>query len=274
MEERIIEINGKRLYCIHGGKGVPVVMFHGIPTNSMLWENMIPLMEQSCSIYAFDLLGFGRSEMLDSSEINIMSQSGFFIDVFHKLGLKNAVIVGHDIGGGIGQIMAVRSRGLIRAMVLVDSVCYDSWPIELLKVERKVEMLFEHLPPDVIRELFIKYISDGMYNKGNPDRWIHKYWEYFEGASGIERFLRAVKSLDNRYTMEIVPFLYKINMPVLILWGKHDPYIRMSYGYRLSEDIKNSTIEIIEDAGHFLPEDQPEKAAASILKFLKSLESG
>jgi pimeloyl-ACP methyl ester carboxylesterase len=65
--------------------------------------------------------------------------------------------------------------------------------------------------------------------------------------------------------------LHNINIPVLILWGRHDEYIRLSFGYRLSEDIKGSKIEIIDKAGHFLPEDQPVLTAELMDRFIKEI---
>lgn len=269
MEEYYIEVRGKKIFYKHSGSGPVMVLLHGIPTHSALWDDMIIVLRKSYSVYAFDLLGFGESERLDSFEINIKSQARFFFDVFEKLSLKDIIIVGHDIGGGIAQIMAVSNPGIFKAMVLIDSACYDSWPIKLLSAESRLEMLFNHLPHDVLYDLFTGYIRDGLYNKEKAEKIAGKYWKYVGEGQNIKSFLEAVQSFDNKYTLEISRMLSTIRMPVLIIWGKYDAYIRMSFGYRLSEDIRNSDIEIIDNAGHFLPEDQPEKAADIISNFLR-----
>lgn len=271
MEQQIIKVGGKSAYYVKSGKGRPLVLLHGMPTNSSLWEKMMPYLASKYSVYAFDLLGFGKSSRPDSSEIDIMSQAAFFMNVLKRLGLSDIVLVGHDIGGGIAQIITIRNKVKIKALILIDSVAYDSWPIEPLKTERKVEMVFEHLPDDVIRELFTRYISNGVFNKDKAGEVADKYWKCIEQPDGIPSFLKAVKSLDNGYTMEIAPLLYRIKVPTLILWGRHDPYIRLSYGLRLSEDIKNSKFEVIDEASHFLPEDQPERASKHILEFLDGM---
>jgi len=268
--EYYIEVRGKKTFYKHWGDGPVMVLLHGIPTHSGLWDHMAEYLSKNYSVYAFDLLGYGESQRLESSEINIKSQARYFIEVFEELSLKNIVIVGHDIGGGIAQIMAVLNPQAFKAMVLIDSVCYDSWPIRLLRAENKLEMVFNNLPHDVLYELFTNYIRDGLHNKENAEKIAKKYWKYVGEQRNVKYFLEAVESLDNKYTLEISKMLDTIRMPVLILWGKYDAYIRMSFGYRLSEDIRNSVIEVIDDAGHFLPEDQPKKAADLIDNFLKS----
>lgn len=245
-----------------------MVLLHGIPTDSSLWDRMISYLQREYSIYAFDLLGFGQSEKLESSQLDLKSQAEFFLEVFRELSLKDIIIVGHDIGGGIAQIMAVRSPGTFKAMVLMDSACYDSWPIQLLSAGQKLELLFQNLPKDVIYDLFKGYIEDGLYNKDKAAAVANKYWPLLQDDEGIETFLKAVESFDNKYTIEVSQLLYNIRMPVLILWGRHDKFIRLSYAYRLNEDIRNSTMSIIENGGHFLPEDQPKDAAQMIDSFI------
>lgn len=270
MEKLIVSVKGRKVFYNHWGEGQTMVLLHGIPTDSRLWDSMIPYLEPYYSVYAFDLLGFGRSEKLDSTKLDLRSQAEFFLDVFKELSLKEITIVGHDIGGGIAQIMAVESPKVFKSMVLMDSACYDSWPIQLLTAGQKLELLFQHLPQDVLYDLFKGYIEEGLYNKDKADAIAEKYWPLLQDKDGIETFLKAVESLDNRYTIEVSRYLYDIRMPVLILWGRHDKFIRLSYAFRLNEDIRNSQISIIEEGGHFLPEDNPEETAKTIHDFIKN----
>lgn len=271
MKECEITLRGLSVNYKHTGSGQPLVFFHGIPTNSSLWDGVISNLSGQYSIYAFDLLGFGKSSKTDSSLLNIKAQAEFFKDVLEKIGIVNPVICGHDIGGGIAQYFALLESFKVRAVVLIDSICYDLWPIELLSTESSVRTLFRNLPAEIVGELFQKYISGGIYNKDRTPEVVEKYSGFIKDEESTNAFLETVKSFDHKYTMELVPLLYKIRIPVLILWGRHDNYLKPSCAYRLSEDITGSKIEIIDDAGHFLPEDQPDKVAQSIDRFMKAL---
>jgi pimeloyl-ACP methyl ester carboxylesterase len=48
-----------------------------------------------------------------------------------------------------------------------------------------------------------------------------------------------------------------LNIPVLLIWGAHDRFQPVEYGQRLANALQNAKIEIVETAGHFLPEDEP-----------------
>lgn len=274
MEEYEITIRGLNVHYKHTGSGQPLVFFHGIPTNSSLWDGVIYSLSREYSIYAFDLLGFGKSSRAGSNLLDIKSQADFFREVLSSLKIQNPIICGHDYGGGIAQYFAVYERSSVRAVILIDSVCYDLWPIELLSAENTVRTLFEHLPVDIVHELFEKYISGGLYNKDKAPDVVKKYSGFIENEKAINNFLEIIKSFDYKYTQEIVPLLHKIRIPVLILWGRHDTYLKPSCAYRLNEDIRRSTIKIIDDGGHFLPEDQPKEVAQSIDSFAEHIDSG
>lgn len=59
----------------------------------------------------------------------------------------------------------------------------------------------------------------------------------------------------------------KLALPTLIIWGKKDTFQPLQLGERLARKMVNAQITIIEEAGHFLPEDAPEALAACITEF-------
>jgi pimeloyl-ACP methyl ester carboxylesterase len=67
------------------------------------------------------------------------------------IGLDRAVLVGHDLGGGVAQIVAVQHRELVRGLVLMNAIAYDSWPIPSVKAMQALGPLVERLPKGVFR---------------------------------------------------------------------------------------------------------------------------
>jgi pimeloyl-ACP methyl ester carboxylesterase len=78
----------------------------------------------------YDLLGFGRSERPRGRDTSVAAQAELLPKLLDTLGIEAAHIVAHDIGGAIGQILAVRYPDRIRTLMLIDTVTYDSWPSE------------------------------------------------------------------------------------------------------------------------------------------------
>jgi len=60
----------------------------------------------------------------------------------------------------------------------------------------------------------------------------------------------------------------KINIPVLILWGRNDGWISLESAYRFNSLIKGSELAVIDNAGHVSMGEQPEAANNKILEFL------
>jgi pimeloyl-ACP methyl ester carboxylesterase len=57
-------------------------------------------------------------------------------------------------------------------------------------------------------------------------------------------------------------------MPVKILWGAEDEWQPVAYAKRLARDIPGADLGIIQEAGHFLMEDAPEKVVTEVWDFL------
>ena len=63
-----------------------------------------------------------------------------------------------------------------------------------------------------------------------------------------------------------------IDIPALVIWGKDDSALPVSSAYKLSEELQNSTLRIIDKCGHIPQEEYPRKTAEEINKFMQSLK--
>ena len=77
---------------------------------------------------AIDLLGYGDSDKPSDADLGIQAQSEIIFQALSALGWKRATIVGHDIGGGIAQLVAINHPEILDRLVLIDSILYDSFP--------------------------------------------------------------------------------------------------------------------------------------------------
>ena len=93
-----------------------------------MWR-IIPELAKTHRVIAPDLLNYGKSDKPNDADVSINAQSSIIAKLMDVLGARRADIVGHDIGGGIAQLIAVNYPEKIRKLVLIDSICFDSWPI-------------------------------------------------------------------------------------------------------------------------------------------------
>jgi len=72
--------------------------------------------------------------------------------------------------------------------------------------------------------------------------------------------IRGDDTLDNR--------LHAINRPTLIVWGRDDKLIPLSFGERFHQEIANSQLRIIDNCGHMPQVECPDEFTGAVLKFL------
>jgi len=111
MRGEFVDLNGVRLYYYAAGTrgaGEPIVFLHGFPTSGHLWNDVVPLVPAGHRVVVLDLLGYGRSDRPLGRPVSIRGHAERVIELLDLLGINYACVVGHDVGGGIAQWLAVR----------------------------------------------------------------------------------------------------------------------------------------------------------------------
>src|SRR4051794_31198572 len=122
-------VDGVRLAYRDRGEGDPVVFVHGTPSYSYEWRHVVPAVEAAGSrVITYDLPGYGDSEPRLDRYTRVVAQTVLRVGLVDALGVGPAGLVTHDIGGAIGQRMAVLLPDRVSRLMLIDSVSYDSWP--------------------------------------------------------------------------------------------------------------------------------------------------
>jgi pimeloyl-ACP methyl ester carboxylesterase len=112
------------------GQGEPVMLLHGIPTWSFLYNEVIPLLARHSRVIAPDFLGHGYSDRRDFFDRSLSAQTDMIIRLMDHLDIARADFVGHDTGGGVALIMAIHDPERVARLVLTNVVAYDPWPID------------------------------------------------------------------------------------------------------------------------------------------------
>lgn len=252
----------------HAGEGQPVILIHGIPTNSGLWRNVIPILAEQFAVYAPDMIGYGASDKPTDKDLSVAAQADYLADFMDAVGVDAAHLVGHDIGGGVVQVFTVRHPDRVRRIVLIDSVAYDSWP------EPGIARLKDPAWDEIMQRLdiakgFRKGLEQGMVQKERlTDEVVDLYADPFRDLEGRMAYLRVARALDNRDLLDIADQVEVIDKPVLILWGAEDIFQSVEYGQRLADALADARLIVLDGAGHFVPEDQPEVVAQHVREFL------
>lgn len=272
MNTKLIEghtyIGGHKIAFLELGQGSPVILIHGIPTNSHMWRKIIPQLAANHRVIAPDMLNYGQSAKPESADVSINAQSRMIIQFMRSLGIRSADIVAHDIGGGVAQLIAVNDPEAVRKLVLIDSVCFDSWPIPefepLQNPDAETAMSLE-----TFVSMMRGFMPTGVLNKSAmTDDVIDLYLSPWSTEDGKRAFFRNLRRLNKEYTQAIADELKNLRHQTLVIWGDHDPFQKPEYATRLAVTIPGAELAWIKDAGHWLIDEKPDEVAECIKNFL------
>ena len=268
MESKFVEAGGVRMRWEAAGEGPPVVFVHGIPTSPRLWRHVVPRVEGRA--LAWEMVGYGASirEGWDR-DISVARQAEYLAGWMREVGLEDgAVVVGHDLGGGVAQILAVRQPELVQGVVLMNSICYDSWPIPSVNAMGAMGSAVERLPNSVFRQVYSAFLHRGHDNRERARESIDEHWPYYERAGGAAAMIRQVRYLNVNDTLAIADQIPSLKVPTRLVWGAADQFQKIGYGYRLAYEL-GAPLDRIEEGKHFVPEDHPEEVAAAVNELLE-----
>ena len=268
MESKFVEAVGVRMRWEEAGEGPPVVFVHGIPTSPRLWRHVVPRVEGRA--LAWEMVGYGASirEGWDR-DVSVARQAEYLAGWMREVGLEDgAVVVGHDLGGGVAQILAVRQPELVQGVVLMNSICYDSWPIPSVNAMGAMGSAVERLPNSVFRQVYSAFLHRGHDNRERARESIDEHWPYYERAGGAAAMIRQVRYLNVNDTLAIADQIPSLKVPTRLVWGAADQFQKIGYGYRLAYEL-GAPLDRIEEGKHFVPEDHPEEVAAAVNELLE-----
>ena len=256
--ERSCTVEGHALTYRRLGEGEPMLLVHGITTWSFLWDGLLERLARHHEVLAVDLLGCGHSAKPLDASYALRDHARRLAGLVDALGIGPVHYVGHDLGGGIGQILAVRSREKLRSLTLANSVAYDFWPVQPIIALRT----------PVIRQLvlatfdlgsFRLVIRRGLHHKEKlTPELLARFREPFSTEAGRKGFLHFAHCLDNGDLTAIADDLARLDLPVTVAWGDADVYLSFGIAERLVAGIPGCRLERSATAGHFAPIDEPE----------------
>jgi len=264
--------SGDPIYYRHAGMRndtTPILLIHGIPDSSESWAPILERLSKAHAVYAVDLPGYGYSVWPDDRNFSLSAQAEYLREFMDRLGLKRAIVVGHDIGGGIAQILAVREPQRITHLVLINSVMADEWPVLEVRMLRTPFIgiaTFTMLEDPIWRYMLWKGFADT--GKITPEVR-QKYGRWFQGTAGRRRLVRNARALNNTDLTKLSPDIAKLPVPTLMLWGHQDRFLPDTSALKTCGQMPNCQFLYLEQAGHFVLDEKPGEIANHIRLFIQ-----
>ncbi|MEJ2633390.1 MAG: alpha/beta hydrolase [Acidihalobacter sp.] len=247
------------------GDGPPLVAIHGTPFSSQVWRRIVPLLADRRTVYYFDLLGYGQSEMRDGQDVSLGVQNRLLTALFKEWGLGRPDVLAHDFGGA-AALRAYYLDGLRYAsLTIFDAVALAPWGSPFVRHVREYEAAFAGMPDYMHRALLTAYLQTAAFNPLSEEA-LAIYSAPWLGPVGQAAFYRQIAQMDQKYTDEVEKHYGALDCPVTVLWGEQDEGIPCATGGKLATVISDGPCMPIRNAGHLVQEDRPEIIVAAVLK--------
>ena len=270
MQSRTARVDDIEMRWVETGKGDPVVLIHGIPTNPALWRDVAPRITGR-RVLAWEMVGYGAS-IAEGRErdISVAQQAEYLAAWMRDQRISKAVVAGHDLGGGVAQILAVRHPDLVSGLFLTNAICYDSWPVPVVKGIAAAGSILKHAPDGSVRQFMKLMFSKGHDNAAAKEAALNVHAPHYEASDGAAALVRQTQSLNKEDTLAVAGLLPSLDIPARLVWGADDEFQTIDYGERLARDL-GAPMRRIEGGKHFTPEDHPEIIAEEIDTLAKAV---
>jgi pimeloyl-ACP methyl ester carboxylesterase len=263
------------LSYLEGGTGVPIVLLHGIPGSAFSWAAVGERLARRHRVVIPDLSGFGSSDR-PATDYYLEGQARHVRALLGSFDIGDFVLGGHDFGGPVALTMQRLFPKLpIRALVLsATNLFTDTYippPLRLARVPVLGAFAFAALAGN---RLGLRLMYQSATRRKREVPWKHFRRHLTRSCVDLTRriFHRSLADLKANYGA-IEAWLPRVDVPTLVLWGDRDPFFDVSVGLRSHRAIPGSILRVLEDTGHFVPEERPVDVAKEILRFLEAPET-
>jgi pimeloyl-ACP methyl ester carboxylesterase len=262
---------GVRLHVAEAGTGEPVVLLHGFPQHWYAWRHVIPLLAGDYRLVCVDLRGFGWSDA-PARGYDTETRVQDVLAVMDALGLERVRLVGHELGGRVAFMLALRAPERVSHLLGVNTAhpwllqrrlirqIWRFWYTALLEYPRIGRLVLRRWP-GFTRFLLLHGVAD-------PAAWRYEEVEEFVAASGEPARARAGEALHWQFVLHDIPAIIlrryrnlRLTVPTVILAGAADSTLPPAVLDGAGPHADDLRIRVIPGAGHFLADERPDLVA-------------
>jgi pimeloyl-ACP methyl ester carboxylesterase len=242
------------------GRGRPVILLHGWLGSWGLWQETMGFLGRSYRTYALDFWGFGESGK--KRETYAVQDFVVLVNQFmEQLGISQAPLVGHSMGGTVSLAMAIQYPQRVRKAVVVGSPIVGSslaFPLKLAGYKGIAFLLFNMMWAfRMTMRIVDPFICRDPRFPDMMDKDLSRLT--------VESFLLSIASLRRT---DLRPKLNEIKIPVMGIYGDRDNIVHPRQWQPLIEGVPHAKIIRWEKAQHFVMLDKPQDFMESLKSFL------
>ena len=262
---KTVSLNDIDLNVFDAGSGAPVLFVHGFPLDHTMWREQLGALSQTHRVIAPDLRGFGRSGVTPG-KVTMKQYADDLVALLDHLQIRMPVtLCALSMGGYIAWQFFLNYHGRLERLILCDTkAAADSEAAR----ENRLQMA------DLVLNEGTASLAENMPAKLFSSRTLETQPELVEEVRNVirntspEGVSAALLGMAGRPDMSA--WLGQIDVPTLLIVGRDDQISTTEKMRGMSQAIAESTLVVVDDAGHMAPLEAPEAVNAAIEHFLLS----
>jgi haloacetate dehalogenase len=284
-----VEVEETSIFLRRFGSGPAVLLLHGFPQTHLMWRSMAPSLARRFTVICADLRGYGRSgcptSRSDHAPYTKRAMAKDMVSVMEKLGFPRFSVGGHDRGGRVAYRLALDHPERVERLAVLDVLpIADAWE----RADKKLAISYwpwsllaqpEPLPERLVSGAPDAVVDNALGGWGSPANTFSQevreaYIDVLRDPARVHAICeeyRAAATLDHEHDAEDRRAGRQIACPILVLWSGRGPLNSwyaaeggpLALWRSWANDVRGGPL----DAGHFFPEELPQRTAEELSAF-------
>ena len=255
-----IKVHYKKIGC-----GPPLLLLHGIGSNSFSWRQQLQELSCNYTVVAWDAPGYGQSSDPVPMVMKVRHYVDCVKDLLDEQQIDSVYLLGHSWGGVIAQEFYRVFPAYVKALILADTNRGGgAEPEDIARhgLQQRLQMIEKLSPDQLARERAPVLLSSTAL-----DDVLHEVEDIMSQVRSLGYRSAAISMAEVNHS----ELLSQIQIPTLLIWGTEDNVTSLSEGQIMKEAIPGAKLEVISGAGHLCYLEYPKDFNKIVREFLKGV---
>ncbi len=247
------------------GSGLPILLLHGYPLDSRMWDRVVPILSLEHLCIAPDLRGFGRS-VEETKSFSIETLAKDCIQLLDAMQVRQRVVVcGLSMGGYVAMQIAQRVPERLRALVLTNTRANaDDLAAAVARRSVASSALTQGVEKAVLPMLGKLLSQRTTVDQPEVVDLVRTMMLETRASTIAWAQLAMASREDFRHRMQ------DWTIPAVCIAGAEDSITPPEVLQRMAEVIPNAKFHIVANSAHLTPLDSPEEFANLVVESIPS----
>jgi len=244
---------------------VPIVLVHGFPLDSRMWDSQIGELSSRYRTIAPDLRGFGGSQSQEAFTIESLADDLHLL--LESIGALPCVLAGLSMGGYVSLAYVRKYPADLRGLILVDTKAEGDSAQQKEGRQKMIDLVHAKGAKAIANEMLPKLLAeDTPRSRPAQAKAVRLMIEACPPLT-IEHALIAMRDRPDQFAN-----LANVKVPTLIIVGEHDAITHVAVAESMQRKIPNARLAVIKGAGHMAPLEQPAQVNQAMSRFMSQFK--